>query len=333
MDFRTEIKIKKSTSCISHQSQILMMGSCFTTSIGQRMIDNKFNINLNPFGALYNPTSIKKGIELLLENRIFTEDDIFLDRGIYNSFYHHSSFSSIDRNECLQNINTSLQQASKQLQGADILFVTFGTAYVYEYLKTGEVVGNCHKLPTSAFKRYKLTVETIVKEWATLIEQLRELNPNLQIIFTVSPIRHLRDGAHDNQLSKATLLLAIEELNAQFCNTQYFPSYEIVLDDLRDYRFYDRDMIHPNSLAIDYIWTIFKEAYLAKESDTIIAEWNKIKQAIDHRPLNETSDEYIHFLKQTLLKLDIFSSKYQYILLNSERNALQNKINKLTRYI
>ena len=328
MKFRTEIKVPKTDIAINHQSKILMIGSCFANSIGQKLIDNKFNINLNPFGTLYNPISILKGIKLLIENKIFTKEDLFLDRGLYNSFYHHSSFSSINENDCLDNINSSLRNAAKHLKEIDILFITFGTSYVYEYLPTKEVVGNCHKLPASNFKRNRLSINTIVEEWTIMIERLQSLNPSLKIIFTVSPIRHLRDGAHDNQLSKATLLLAIEKLNSQFTNTEYFPSYEIVLDDLRDYRFYGEDLTHPNNLAIQYIWNIFKDAYIAKESDTVIAEWNKIKQAIDHRPFNQENNEHIHFLKQTLLKLNNFGAKYQYILLDSERKALESKINK-----
>lgn len=328
MNFRTTIDISASKIKISHQSKILMMGSCFATNMGQKLIDNKFNINLNPFGVLYNPTSIAKGLELLMSGKRFTKEDVFLDKGLYNSFYHHSSFSNSNRERCLSKIDTCLTEAKQMLEDADVLFITFGTAYVYEYIPSGEIVGNCHKLPSKDFRRYRLSVSDIVKQWRNLLLELKAMNSNLQIIFTVSPIRHLRDGAHDNQLSKSTLLLAIEKLCEVDSDTHYFPSYEIVLDDLRDYRFYAEDLIHPNNLAIEYIWKILKDAYLAKESETIIAEWKNIKRAIDHRPFNEYSEEYIDFLKQTLLRLNQFGAKYEYILLTRERELLEERINR-----
>lgn len=329
MNFRTTIDIPRSKIKVNHQTKILMLGSCFATNMGQKLIENKFKTNLNPFGVLYNPTSIATGLDILMSEKEFTEKDLFYDKGFYNSFCHHSSFSDTNLEQCLLNINTRLKEASKDLKDADILFITFGTSYVYEYLPTEKVVGNCHKLPSKDFRRFQLSVTDILKQWRELILELKTINPNLQIIFTVSPIRHLRDGAHDNQLSKAILLLAINKLQETHSGVHYFPSYEIVLDDLRDYRFYAEDLVHPNNLAVEYIWERFKEAYLAKESETIIAEWANIKKAIDHRPFNEESDEHIHFLKQTLLKLNAFGAKYAYISLTEERELLEARINKL----
>lgn len=326
MDFRTIIDTPKSKIKISHQSKILMIGSCFATNIGKKLIENKFNLCLNPFGILYNPTSIAKGLALLMDGKEFTEGDVFLDKGLYNSFYHHSSFSHSSQEQCLNRINSSLQEAGQLLKKADILFITFGTSYVYEYLATSEVVGNCHKLPSKDFRRFRLSVSDIVKQWRNLLLELKTVNPKLEVIFTVSPIRHLRDGAHDNQLSKATLLLAIEKLSEIDSNTHYFPSYEIVLDDLRDYRFYAEDLIHPNNLAIEYIWNILKDTYLAKESEAIITEWNNIKRAINHRPFNEENEDHKEFLKQTLLRLNQFGAKYEYILLTRERELLEERI-------
>lgn len=328
MNFRTTIDIPKSKIEINHQSKILMLGSCFATNMGQKLIDNKFDICLNSFGVLYNPTSIANGLKILIDEKEFSEDDLFFDKGLYNSFHHHSSFSDVNKGTSLELINQNLQVANKRLRNADILFITFGTSYVYEYLPTGEVVGNCHKLPSKEFRRYKLSEVDILKQWRDLILEMKRLNPKLQIIFTVSPIRHLRDGAHDNQLSKATLLLAVNKLCEINSDVHYFPSYEIMLDDLRDYRFYAEDLIHPNNLAIEYIWKIFKDVYLAKESEAIIAEWKNIQKAIEHRPFNEETEEHIHFLKQTLLRLNNFGAKYEFILLTRERELLEERINK-----
>lgn len=326
MKFRTEIEAKKQGIEITHHCKLVMLGSCFAQNIGQRLEDAKFDITLNPFGVLYNPMSIAKALTLLIERKEFTTDDLFFDKGLYHSFYHHSSFSHTDKAACLTIINKELQKATKAIFEANTLLVTFGTSYVYEYIETSEVVGNCHKLPASDFKRYRLSVEGIVKTWSDLIQKLHGINPELKIIFTVSPIRHLRDGAHDNQLSKATLLLAIDSICQSVKDASYFPSYEIVLDDLRDYRFYDSDMVHPNELAIEYIWNIFSETYFSEKTQAIIKEWIKLKKAIDHKPFNRGTGEHIHFLKQTLLKLKEFSRKYPFICLSSDINHLEEQI-------
>lgn len=325
MKFRTEINVAQSGVKINHQSKILMIGSCFANSIGEKLSENKFDVCLNPFGTLYNPVSIKRGLELLLGKRTFTEADIFFDKGLYHSFYFHSSFSLSDKADFIRQVNRHIEHASNMLRQANILFITFGTSYVFEYSKTGEVVGNCHKLPASDFRRYRLNVEQIIEEWKDLIGLLAEINPQLQLIFTVSPIRHLKDGVHDNQLSKAILLLSVEQLNRIFGYTSYFPSYEIVLDDLRDYRFYEVDMCHPNKLAIEYIWEKLGETYFEENTDSIIREWVKIKQALNHKPFDPGGEDYIQFLKQTLLKLNAFQVKYPFISLTSEIENLRYK--------
>lgn len=304
-----------------------MLGSCFTTNIGQVLADNKFNICLNPFGTLYNPASIANAIDCLGGNSKLTPNDLFKHNGLYHSFSHHGDFSGVDEAKTLENINRELSIGQDFFKQTNILLVTFGTAFAYRHIKNDLVVSNCHKLPTKEFYRFRLSVNDIVKQWRELLTHIKTINPDIKIILTVSPIRHLRDGAHDNQLSKAILLLAIDKLCKIDPDVEYFPSYEIVLDDLRDYRFYAEDMIHPNKLAVDYIWEIFKDVYIAKESESIIAEWNKIKLAINHRPFNATSDEHIHFLKQTLLKLNNFEAKYPYILLDKEREELEERIN------
>lgn len=303
-----------------------MLGSCFIENIGKLLTDNKFDVNLNPFGVLYNPQSLSQAIRLLIENRKFTDKDIFEYKGLYHSFYHHGSFSSIDKVNCLTGINKQLEKASGDLLQADVLFVTFGTAYVFKSKEIDMVVGNCHKLPASYFDRYRLNVDEITDDWEELIKKLRQFNPKLKILFTVSPIRHLKDGAHDNQLSKSTLLLAIDKLQQSVSDTYYFPSYEIVLDELRDYRFYNDDMVHPNDTAIKYIWERFAEIYLSTESISIINEWRKIFLALNHRPLNEQSEEYKLFLRQTLLKLKAFNEKYPYICCSNEISCLENKL-------
>jgi len=326
MEFRTKIEIPKSDISISHKTRILMLGSCFIENIGKVLLNNKFIVNLNPFGILYNPLSIQQALQMLLDDYRFAEKDIFEHKGLYHSFFHHGSFSDANKSICLSNINEDIKLGAESLRNSDILIITFGTSYVFRHKEKDIIVGNCHKLPAGDFERYRLSVDTIVKKWIILIKKVRELNPKLQIIFTVSPIRHLKDGTHDNQLSKSTLLLAIDELCKSNPDSCYFPSYEIVLDELRDYRFYAEDMIHPNSTTIKYIWEKFSEIYISKEAASIMEEWNKISLMMNHRSLNTQSDEYKHFLRQTLLKLKAFNNKYPYICCEEEIFALENRL-------
>lgn len=188
------------------------------------------------------------------------------------------------------------------------------------------VVGNCHKLPASDFDRYRLSVDDIAGDWESLIGELKQINPALQIIFTVSPIRHMKDGAHENQLSKSVLLLAIDKLREKTDGLHYFPSYEIVLDELRDYRFYNDDMTHPNTMAIKYIWERFSDTYFSAEAHPVMEEWNKIYLALNHRPFNAETDEYKHFLRQTLLKIKAFNEKYPYICCSAEASELESRL-------
>ncbi len=326
MDFRTKIEIPKSDLIISHENRIMMLGSCFIENIGGLLSKNKFNVNLNPFGILYNPTSISQALKFLCEDKTLTYTDIFEYKGIWHSFWHHGSFSNVDKDKCLSTINNSMRKASEDLKQSDILFITFGTAYIFINKENDTTVGNCHKLPASAFNRYRLDVNDIVDDWQSLINTLSIINPRLQIILTVSPIRHLKDGAHENQLSKSTLLLAIDKLQKQNPQINYFPSYEIVLDELRDYRFYKEDMIHPNETAIKYIWNKFAETYFNGDTNSIIEEWNKIHLALNHRPINSESEEHKLFLRQTLLKLKAFDEKYPYICCKREISDLETRL-------
>jgi hypothetical protein len=277
---------------------------------------------VNPFGILYNPASIGMVLRRINDGELVTEDELVFQDGLYHSFFHHGSFSNADKNECLSGINKALKTASDDLHCTDTLLITFGTSYVFKYLPANRIVANCHKFPASDFERYRLTVDEIVDDWAMLIQKLRKENSKLHVVFTVSPIRHRKDRAHDNQLSKAVLLLAIDRLQKQVENTCYFPSYELLLDDLRDYRFYGEDMLHPNAIAIKYIWEAFCRACFDEHTLQIIKEWSSIGQALNHRPLNGETAQHKQFLKQTLLRLDVFQKKYPYFALENERKKL-----------
>lgn len=326
MEFRKQVDIPKWELEINHQSKLFLLGSCFIENVGQYLVDNKFDAHINPFGVLYNPKSIAESIRILIGETVFTESDVIFDKGLYHSFNYHGSYSNVDLSSLLITINESRKIASDKIKSVDFLIVTFGTSFVYEYNETQKVVSNCHKIDAKEFRRFRLNEDEIVSDWLLILSELVALNPNIKILFTVSPIRHWKDGAHGNQLSKATLLMAIDRLIAECSNCYYFPSYEIMIDELRDYRFYADDMIHPSSLAIEYIWQRFSDSYFSDATQNIVKKWNNLLRSINHRPFNEQTDEHKHFIRQTLLKLEDFQNKYPYFDCSWEMNLMRAKL-------
>lgn len=306
MLFKTEIKPPFFDFKINHQDRIMMLGSCFAENISEQMKLSGFNVNLNPFGIAYNPGSIAENIRNLLRKKEYSTSDLFEYQGIYHSFDHHGKFSSTSQDACLKHINRTLSESYYFIKEASLLIITLGTAFVYKRKASGKIVSNCHKLPEKEFLRYRLDVDEILEDWNSLIFQLRTVNPGIKILFTVSPIRHWKDGAHENQLSKATLLLAIDKLIKQYSECYYFPSYEIMMDDLRDYRFYADDMLHPSDVAVSYIWEIFSQSFFDKKTISLIEDWRKLQQALNHRPINPESDQYLAFKLKTAQKLETF---------------------------
>jgi hypothetical protein len=286
MKFRTEILLPPASPSLSHSDGVMLLGSCFVEHLAARLQNAGFVTSLNPFGVLYNPDSIARSLRDILQERVFTADDLFTHEGLLHSFAHHSRFSGTHPAEVLHLINTTLRDASDSLRQAKYLIITFGTSNVFRLERSGEVVSNCHKLPAQLFREEKLSIRHIVESWTPLIKELLSFNPQLRILFTVSPIRHLKEGAHGNQLSKATLLLATEELVQSCPQCSYFPSYELLLDDLRDYRFYADDLTHPNKQAIDYIWEKFGDVYFNQQTAAAVQEEERKRKALNHRPLH-----------------------------------------------
>lgn len=315
MSFLTEIQIPEFPWKMDYSKSMMLMGSCFSENIGQKLIDLKFKLDMNPFGILYNPESIANSLKILLEKRIFTESDLFIDQGLWNSFYHHSRFSDTDPKIALEKINSRILSSHEFMKAADFLTITFGTAWVYEFKETGKIVSNCHKVPASEFKRFRLGVSEITETYRELLEQIWEINPAMKVIFTVSPIRHWKDGAIENQVSKATLLLSVDRLTtgfgSQVCG--YFPSYEIMMDELRDYRFYAEDMLHLSPVATNYIFDRFSKVMLTKESDTVSKSVLKIRKAFEHRPVNPKTAEFKKFIQQNLLQINQLIKQYPYL--------------------
>ena len=321
MNFQTSVELPVGLPPISHISPILLMGSCFAENMGTFLTEAKFQLDLNPFGILYNPLSISSALKDIITKKEYTEKDLFTYRGVWHSTMHHGSFSAATPEATLQNINARLLQAHQTVPKLDWLMLTFGTAYVYEAKETGKVVANCHKLPEKNFIRRRLEIDEIVEDYTLLLDELISLNPQLKILFTVSPIRHIRDGMHANQLSKSVLLLAIDRLMQRYPQvTCYFPSYEIVLDELRDYRFYADDMVHPSTLTVNYLWERFSETFFTPETQSLIKECETIRKAIAHKPFHPESEEHKRFLGQIVLKIERLNGKYPYLDFEKETN-------------
>ena len=323
MDFRTHVEIPKPGFQISHQSKIQMLGSCFTETIGEKLQHNKFKADINPFGIIYNPMSVFQSLEMLLSGKQFLENELEFYNNLWFSYYHHSDFSCPGKDQCLEKINKRLIQSREILKSSDILKITFGTSWVFRHKKSDKVVSNCHKIPASEFIRHRVTTDEIVSVYDDLIRRISSLNPGLQIVFTISPVRHWKDGAHGNQLSKSLILLAVDKLVQMFGHCYYFPSYEIILDELRDYRFYAEDMLHVNETGTNYVWQRFLDTFCASETLDLIKKTKEILQAKIHRPNNANSKEYCEFLKKNLKKALELKEKYPYLDLSDEISFFQ----------
>ncbi len=317
--FRTVIDIPKSGIQISHSTNTAFIGSCFADNIGLKMKQYKFPVELNPFGVLYNPVSVKNGLEFIINKKVFTEADLYFHNDQWLSFNHYSAFSNTDKTECLNQINRGINSASSFLQNASFLFITFGTAWVYEFKKSGQIVANCHKIPAGEFKRYLLDTKDIVNTYKIFYKKLKKFNPGIKVIFTVSPIRHWKNGAELNQVSKSILLLSIYLLRKEFPQIGYFPAYEIFMDELRDYRFYGNDMLHPSEIAVEYMWARFISAFADEGSMAVIKDVEKLNKAISHKPFNVSSNQYRKFIKTTLEYIELLQNKYPDLSFKKEK--------------
>ena len=332
IEFFTPVSLPAGLPRIGHEDRLMSLGSCFAEAMGERLKGSKFCCDVNPFGILYNPLSIAEALREMMAGRVYGRADLFQHNGCWHSPMHHSDFSAATPEEALQLINTRLRAASGALDKLGFLLLTFGSAVVYETKGTGRVVGNCHKLPERNFGRRRLSVEEIAAEYAALLAELFARNARLKVYLTVSPIRYLRDGLHESQLSKATLLLAVEEICKAFPGRAfYFPAYEIVTDELRDYRFYADDMVHPSAQAVDYVWQRFCEACISPDARGIMASCEDIHKMLSHKPFRPESDEYKRFLEQIVLKIDRLCEKYPYLDFEKERETCHIQLKKLQK--
>lgn len=302
-EFRTSFNIADLPKIVNHNSKLFFIGSCFTENISLKLTEYKFSTEVNPFGILYNPVSVLNSLNFIIEEKQFNENDLFFDNNLWSSFYYHSRFSDPDKKKSLDKIKRSIKKSHTFLSQSSFLFITFGTSRVYKLKSTGQVVSNCHKLPSAKFTTSFLEPNEIIRDYTKLINQLLSINQEMKIVFTISPVRHWQDGATKNQLSKAKLIQAVHNLVDSSENIYYFPAYEIMMDDLRDYRFYEKDMIHPNEIAIDYIWKKFSESFITENSIELTRQIEGINKAYAHRVINSETPEYKSFQNIILQKI------------------------------
>lgn len=314
MRLRTEIKIIPSSGKVHYSDQLFCIGSCFTEHIHQKLLNGFFNSHSNPCGIVYNPASIADQVDRIVNQTWFTSDDLIQDHELFHGLFHHGDFSSLDEQEALQKMNHALSLAYQKMIQSKWILITLGTSIVYRHIEKNKIVANCHKIPGHQFHRFFLEVDEMVRRLSTMMEGIDKLLPGIHLIFTISPIRYLSEGFTENSRSKARLILAIETICKVFPQATYFPAYEIVLDDLRDYRFYKEDLIHPNDQAVQYIWEKFMDTYFDEETARVWNEMNKLNNEKNHRSLHP--DTLAHKKFTSLLEGKLNAARRSYPELN-----------------
>ena len=309
MKLQTKIPIESETPKIDYDSKIVLVGSCFVESIGDKLDYLKFQTLQNPFGILFHPIAIERIIERALESDFFTESDIFFKNERWHCFELHSSVCATTKIDFLSLINNKLKELREYLITASHVVLTFGTSWVYRFLKTKQIVANCFKIPQKEFQKELLSIEEIKTSYNNIVTQILSRNPDTQIITTISPVRHVKEGIIENNRSKAHLITALQQLVFEEKKVCYFPSYELMIDQLRDYRFYKEDMIHPNGTAIKIIWEFFKKTWISKETESIQKSIRTIRSGLDHQPFDPTSKQHQLFLQDLKTKMNQIEKK------------------------
>jgi hypothetical protein len=326
MEFRTTVGTGENHGWLHHSDNVMLLGSCFSDNIGAKMRGAFIRATVNPMGTLYNPMSIARGVQRLITGEPVAGQTLFMQGGVWNSFDFHSRHSLPDKQATIDHMNSRIEQGHQALRQAQLLTITLGTAIVYRLKATGEVVANCHKVPQHEFERTMATVPAMVQELDTMLNALHAFNPDLHVIFTVSPIRHVADGLDTNSLSKALLRVAIHEVMARhrdYCD--YFPAYEIMLDDLRDYRFYSSDMVHPSDVAVEYIWQAFQATYLDDRSALAVSRCERVHKRLQHRPMSASRETIERFNNDTASVVRNLIKEYPYLADNPVLNELGQK--------
>lgn len=312
MKLQTNIPLnKQSHNLIDYTSELLLIGSCFVENIGEKLNYFKFQNTLNPFGILFHPIAIEILITRAINKDFFQEVDLVYQNEQWHCLEAHSSLSSANKEVLLRNLNNVLDKTHKQIQKSSHIIITLGTSWIYRLIETDNIVANCHKIPQKKFLKELLTIDLVSESLNAIIALVKEENPNASIIFTVSPVRHLKDGFLENQRSKAHLISAIHQVIEPRNNIFYFPSYELMMDELRDYRFYKDDMIHPNQLAIDYIWDKFKSVWISDESQKTMDKVEEIQKGLAHKPFNPESETHKVFKGKLNEKIEELNNEFR----------------------
>ena len=316
MNLLTQIPLERAKTQIDYHSQLLLIGSCFSENIGDKLNYFKFQTKQNPFGILFHPLAIEKLVERAVQNKTYTNEELFFQNESWHCFDAHSDLSDTSKEKLLEKLNNALKQTHEQLTKSSHIIITLGTAWVYWHKEHNQVVANCHKMPQREFTKKLLSVDQVFFSLQKTLAHIKTINTNVELLFTISPVRHLKDGFIENQRSKAHLVSAIHQLIEsvdEVSHTSYFPSYELMMDELRDYRFYKADMVHPSQLAIDYIWEKFKEAWILEKAYPIMAEVETIQKGLKHKAFNPTSEQHQKFLKSIKVKIAYIQERYLFM--------------------
>lgn len=314
MNLQTNIPLKpQQHGQIDYNSKLMLLGSCFSENIGSKFEYHKFQSEVNPFGILFHPIAVENLITRSVNKDFYIEDDLIGHNEIWSCFDAHSRMNAISKKDLLNNLNNAIESTHQNINTATHLIITLGTAWVYRYIASDRIVANCHKIPQKQFLKELLPIDDIVASLENIVALVRSVNPEVNFIFTISPVRHLKDGFVENNQSKAHLLAAIHQIVEPRKRLFYFPSYEIMMDELRDYRFYNQDMIHPNDVAIDYIWEKFKTVWLTEDAILTLKKVASIQAKKAHRPFHPNSEAHRHFLQQLKIEIDALQKEVSHI--------------------
>lgn len=314
MKLQTKIPLaEQKFNRIDYNSKVLLLGSCFSENIGEKFEYYKFLNCVNPLGILFHPLAIEKLITRAINKAYYTEEDLHYSNEQWCCLEAHSKLNNIVKDDLLSNLNKAIEQTNQQIQDSTHIIITLGTSWVYRYISSDSIVANCHKLPQKQFLKELLSIEEITESLEAIISIVKSVNPNITFLFTVSPVRHIKDGFIENTQSKSHLIAATHQVIEPRNHIYYFPSYEIMMDELRDYRFYNTDMLHPNAVAIDYIWEKFKNVWLNKDTLIVLARIASIQLKKAHRPFNSNSQAHQEFLSKLQLEIDEICAKFPHI--------------------
>nr|WP_299387933.1 GSCFA domain-containing protein [Allomuricauda sp.] len=315
MKLQTQVPLHPSNKPIDYNGNLVLLGSCFVENIGNKLSYYKFPSLINPFGILFHPLAIENLVSRAINNKFYSEEEVFEQDGRWLCFDAHSDLAGTNADDLLKNLNLGLRQTKQGLEKASHVFITLGTAWVYQKKSTQKIVANCHKVPQKEFKKELMGIEQIEESLSACVRLIHSINPNAGIVFSISPVRHLKDGFVENQRSKSHLISAVHTMLSQSTlkNGHYFPSYEIVMDELRDYRFYGKDLVHPNELAVDYIWERFRKVWISSESYPVMEEVETVQKGLNHRAFNPETEAHQKFKTSLASKITYLKERYPFM--------------------